>query len=224
MQTLKEVFLCCSPSWWCGQVLTDANFPESERLWEGSTFKFLGSGVYYKKILFIRLQVYAAALYVETDTARAELKRLQKEGFFSQGYTDDRIMEALILGKFRKVMQIQMLRSASESQFDNEISKDLRPRLERTGDADLLQPFLDYFSGRSFQTGTSLLALWEEDGTLTGGLFPPGFTDFADAKVSIGLPSENFCRALFDMYLGPQSIVPDGRKQYVEDTLELLKL
>ena len=46
-------------------------------------------------------------------------------------------------------------------QFDNEISKDLRPRLERTGDADLLQPFLDYFSGRSFQTGTSLLALWE---------------------------------------------------------------
>ena len=63
-----------------------------------------------------------------------------------------------------------------------------------------------------------------EDGTLTGGLFPPGFTDFADAKVSIGLPSENFCRALFDMYLGPQSIVPDGRKQYVEATLELLKL
>ena len=46
-------------------------------------------------------------------------------------------------------------------QFDNEISKDLRPRLERTGDADLLQPFLGYFSGRSFQIGTSLLALWE---------------------------------------------------------------
>ena len=66
--------------------------------------------------------------------------------------------------------------------------------------------------------------LCAEDGTLTGGLFPPGFTDFADAKVSIGLPSENFCRALFDMYLRPQSIVPDGRKQYVEDTLELLKL
>ena len=60
--------------------------------------------------------MYAAALYVEADAARAELKRLQKEGFFSQGYTDDRVMEALILGKFRKVMQIQMLRSASESQ------------------------------------------------------------------------------------------------------------
>ena len=57
-----QAFLCCSPSWWCGQVLTDANFPESERLWEGSTFKFLGSGVYYKKILFIRLQVCLSIL------------------------------------------------------------------------------------------------------------------------------------------------------------------
>ena len=46
-------------------------------------------------------------------------------------------------------------------QFANEISKDLRPRLERTGDQDLLHTFLDYFSGKSFQVGTSLLALWE---------------------------------------------------------------
>ena len=51
-------------------------------------------------------------------------------------------------------------------QFDNEISKDLRPRLERTGDQDLLQTFLDYFSGKSFQVGTSLLALWEGESPL----------------------------------------------------------
>ena len=61
-----------------------------------------------------------------------------------------------------------------------------------------------------------MAVLCAEDGTLTGGLFPPGFTDFADAKVSAGLPSEHLS--------GPQSIVPDGRKQYVENTLELLKL
>ena len=100
--------------------------------------------------------------------------------------------------RFRKLLQIQMLRSASVSQvrslcmpragisvvhaivpqmldhhvlhetlhavlaqFDNEISKDLKPRLARTGDEDLLQPFLDYFEGKSFKVGTSLLALWE---------------------------------------------------------------
>ena len=48
--------------------------------------------------------------------------------------------------------------------------------------------------------------------------------DFADAKISISLRSENFCRALFDMYIGPDSIVPSGRKQYVQGALELLKL
>ena len=100
--------------------------------------------------------------------------------------------------RFRKLLQIQMLRSASVSQvhslcmlravilscmrrchsclliyvlheiscpvwaqFDNEISKDLKPRLERTGDEALLQPFLEYFEGKSFEVGTSLLALWE---------------------------------------------------------------
>lgn len=49
----------------------------------------------------------------------------------------------------------------SVSQFDNEISKDLRPRLEKTGDVDLLQPFLDFFKDKSFQNGTTLLSLWE---------------------------------------------------------------
>lgn len=47
------------------------------------------------------------------------------------------------------------------SQFDNEISKDLRPRLEKTGDEGLLQPFLDFFKNKSFQVGTTLLSLWE---------------------------------------------------------------
>ena len=61
----------------------------------------------------------------------------------------------------RKLLRIQMLRAATVSQFDTEISKDLRPRLEATGDGNLLQPFLDFFSDKEFKTGTSLLALWE---------------------------------------------------------------
>jgi hypothetical protein len=60
------------------------------------------------------------------------------------------------------------------------------------------------------------------DGVLTGGLFPPGFDDFADAKVTIGLPSENFCKALFDIYIGTESITPAGRKKWAQAALELL--
>lgn len=58
---------------------------------------------------------------------------------------------------------------------------------------------------------------------LTGGLFPPGYDDWTHVKTTVELPSENFCRALYDMYIGPQSIVPDGRQQYARGILELLK-
>ena len=66
-----------------------------------------------------------------------------------------------------------MLRSATVSQFDTEISKDLQPRLAATGDADLLRPFLDYFADKTFSLGTSLLAMWEgEANYLHASSFP----------------------------------------------------
>ena len=74
---------------------------------------------------------------------------------------DGACVPVLAAGKFRKCLQIQMLRSASPSQFNAEISKDLKPRLEKTGDQGLLPVFLDYFSDKSFSNGTTLLALWE---------------------------------------------------------------
>lgn len=33
------------------------DFPASERFWEGGSFTFLGSGIYFKKILFIGVKV-----------------------------------------------------------------------------------------------------------------------------------------------------------------------
>ncbi len=63
-----------------------------------------------------------------------------------------------------------------------------------------------------------------ESNVLTGGLFPPGFDDWAHVKTSQNMPNENFCRALFDMYIGPESIVPDGRQQFSQGLVELLKL
>ena len=53
-------------------------------------------------------QVYAVALYVEADTARAELQRLRAEGFFSEGYSDDRVMEALLRGRSDSLVQLKI--------------------------------------------------------------------------------------------------------------------
>ena len=53
---ISQALPCC----WCfSEDLDDtqAAFPPFEQLWEGGAFKFLGSGIYYKKILFISVQV-----------------------------------------------------------------------------------------------------------------------------------------------------------------------
>ena len=51
-----QAALCC----WrpCQQDSDDLpSFPPHENLWEGGRFVCLGSGIYYKKILFISVQV-----------------------------------------------------------------------------------------------------------------------------------------------------------------------
>lgn len=37
------------------------DFPVVERFWEGGEFRFMGSGIYYKKILFIGVKVCSTA-------------------------------------------------------------------------------------------------------------------------------------------------------------------
>lgn len=51
--------------------------------------------------------------------------------------------------------------SVTPSQFNAELGKDLKPRLEKTGDQGLLPQFLDYFKDKSLSYLSQLLALWE---------------------------------------------------------------
>lgn len=51
--------------------------------------------------------------------------------------------------------------SVTYSQFQADLEKDLRPRLEKTGDQGLLQPFFDYFKDKNLSYLSQLLALWE---------------------------------------------------------------
>ncbi len=39
----------------------------------------------------------------------------------------------------------------------------------------------------------------------------------------VGIVNENFCRAMFDLYWGPDCVVPDARRQWADAALELLK-
>ena len=43
----------------------------------------------------------------------------------------------------------------------NEMRKDLEPRLARTGDQALLQPFLEFFKDKPLSNGSTILSIWE---------------------------------------------------------------
>ena len=81
-------------------------------------------------------QVYEGALYVEKQTAAAELRRLQAEGFFGQGdYSTDRLCAALAAANATRVLQLRLLRSITGRQFTDALSKSLEPRVAGTGDS-----------------------------------------------------------------------------------------
>lgn len=60
------------------------------------------------------------------------------------------------------------------------------------------------------------------DGSLSADVFPPGFTQFSSANPSLRLNSPAFCKALFEIYLAPNSVVQDGRKKWTAEAIELV--
>lgn len=85
---------------------------------------------------------------------------MEKDGFFKD-YSEAELCRAVVVGKFKKLLQIQLLRSVTYSQFIGEIGRDLKPRLDKSGDDALWLKFADYFRSKSLWNGTNVLALWK---------------------------------------------------------------
>lgn len=54
-------------------------------------------------------------------------------------------------------------------------------------------------------------SLCAEDDTLSGGLFPPGFNDWQNAKPPMAIKNAGFCKAMFDMYIDDKTVVKPTR-------------
>jgi len=128
------------------------------------------------------------AFYVEEKQARAEFKRLEEEGFF-KNQDHETFCRALVTGRFKKLLQIRLLRSVSPSQLTGEIGRDLEPRLQRGGNQELWDQFVTYVNTKAIDNGASFLALVEGDGSGAGGLYPPEVTDFQHVEVEIQYPN-----------------------------------
>ncbi len=61
------------------------------------------------------------------------------------------------------------------------------------------------------------------DGSLSTDVFSPGFSQFQKAKPGLRIESDAFSKALFDIFLSPESIVQDGRKKWTASALAMAK-
>ncbi len=61
----------------------------------------------------------------------------------------------------------------------------------------------------------SLMSASAEEGVLEGGVFPPSQKDFQHVQPTLRFPSQNLCRAIFDIYLEPATLVPTARQQWI---------
>ena len=64
--------------------------------------------------------------------------------------------------------------------------------------------------------------LCAEEGVLEGGVFPASQQDFVHVQPTLRLPSQNLCRAIFDIYLEPDTMVPDARQQWIASVRRLV--
>lgn len=185
-----------------------------QTFWEGGECANLGFGTRTKKIGFIGFKVYNVALYVEADPAKATLH-------LSDSSTDS-VCSALLNGQFEKVLQIHMLRDVTSTQFKDGLRENLIPNLKKYGGNEHLETFMDFFSDKKIGNGSEIPLLWSAGGELSTDVFSAGFSRFTKAKPGLRIASEAFCKALFDIFLSPQSIVQDGRKKWTASAVDLV--
>jgi len=68
-------------------------------------------------------------------------------------------MEGVSLGALPTVAVVTLL--PERPRASSEMRKDLEPRLARTGDQALLEPFLQFFKGKPLSNGSTILSIWE---------------------------------------------------------------
>lgn len=193
---------------------TGVEFPLVQKFWIGEETRAMGAGVRSKKIAFLNVKVYAVALYVEAAKAAHELGVRDRGGYFEN---DDDFTSALVDGAFIKALQIEMVRDVDGATFVEALEEALRPRMSLAGDLSSLEKLRDYFmNAKKLTKGTNIVLLYRTDATL-------------DVLVKIGeeqpvsIASPTLCRALFEVYLGEASVVPEARKEWAKGARALLE-
>ncbi len=178
----------------------------------------MGTGIRQRTIF--RVKIYAFALYVDPEGARASLSRFAGVST-STLERDESFYRALLDLGFPMTLRLVMTRTVDGEDVADAFADAIRPRLVRavtnTSDAGedmaALEMFRGYFDVDQVRTGTEVVFSCGPAGrlaTLVGG----------DERPAID--SRALCRALFDVYLGDDPISRDGKRSVIAGFPRLL--
>jgi hypothetical protein len=180
----------------------------------------MGAGVRTKKIAFLGVKVYAIALFVEAAKAAHEMGVRGRGGFFEN---DDDYCSALTDGGFIKCLQIELVRDVEGAQFVEALNEALTPRMSLTGELSVLKEFQTFFQEKKLTKGTNIVLMYRTDATLDVVVRSERPADWSNMVGDLSIGSPSLCRALFEVFLGEKSVIPDARKEFANGARALLE-
>ncbi|MDQ3949044.1 MAG: chalcone isomerase family protein [Gemmatimonadota bacterium] len=177
--------------------------------------RLTGTGVRVRTVF--KVKVYAFGLYVDGDGARAALAPWRGKSA-AELASDASLYDELLKGSFPMTMRLEMARDVGAHQMAEAFDGALAPRVAQAaqrgvpGGAEALGRFRALFTSE-LRSGSELLFTWAPGDKLL---------------VSIGgrqvgeIENRALCWALFDVYLGPKPISPEGKTSVVARLPELI--
>jgi hypothetical protein len=177
--------------------------------------RLAGTGVRTRTVF--KVKVYTFGLYVDGDRARTALApwRGKSAGDLAR---DASLYDELLKGSFPMTMRLEMARDVGAQQMAEAFDEALAPRVAQAaqrgmpGGVEALGRFRALFTSQ-LKNGSELLFTWAPGNKLL---------------VSIGgrpvgeIENRALCWALFDVYLGPTPISPEGKKTVVARLAEVI--
>ncbi|GFP78699.1 fatty-acid-binding protein 3, partial [Phtheirospermum japonicum] len=169
-----------------------------------SSLSLLGTGYREKVFAIIGVKVYAAGLYTNQDIfsnldawkghSSAELQH------------DSSVFDAIFKAPLEKSLHIILVRDVDGKTFWDALNEAITPRVKSPTPVDesALSTFRSLFQGRPLKKGTSIFLTWLDTTKMLVSVSPDGTPSTVDATIE----SSNVTSALFDVFLGNNSVSP----------------
>ncbi|GHP02855.1 hypothetical protein PPROV_000161000 [Pycnococcus provasolii] len=159
--------------------------------------KCVGAGVRVKKIGPVRVKVYAVALYVDANGAKA---------------AND--AENLMTGSYERKVVVKLVRNVKADTFWGALADALRPRMGAKAfeGSEASKKLKDFFhEAGKLENGSAVTLHWKKPSELCVG---------ANGK-KVSIASKELATALFDVYLGKDPVSPPALKSFKEGIQKL---